>query len=66
MRKHTWYLDETLNPLALVDPDVDPKEEEARGKKLASIPVPEEFHHTGMYYSQFYYTNFNQISLRTL
>ena len=46
MRKHAWYLDQTLVPLALLDPDIDEKEREDMAKKLYSLPVPNKFKHT--------------------
>lgn len=46
MKRHTWYLDETLIPLALFDPDVEAEEKEAIAKKLYSLPVPPTFQHS--------------------
>ena len=34
MRRHTGYLDETLIPLALLDPDMDQKERQDRLKSF--------------------------------
>ena len=42
MRRHTWYLDETLIPLALLDPDMDQKERQDMAEKLHSIKIPSE------------------------
>ena len=40
MRRHTWYLDETLIPLALLDPDMDQKEQQDMTEKLHFIQIP--------------------------
>ncbi|XP_012564394.2 uncharacterized protein LOC105848737 [Hydra vulgaris] len=46
MKRHTWYLDETLVPLALLDPDLSNVERENIAKTLFSIPVPDHFQHS--------------------
>ena len=46
MRRHTWYLDETLVPLALLDQDISAEDREAMAKRLYSLPVPETFKHS--------------------
>ena len=46
MRRHTWYLDENLIPLALLDPDMDQKERQDMAEKLHSIQIPSKFKHT--------------------
>ena len=46
MQRHTWYLDETLVPLALLDQDISAEDREAMANQLYSLPVPETFQHT--------------------
>ena len=41
MRKYTWYLEQTLIPLALIDPNIPDIEREKIGKRLLSVHVPE-------------------------
>ena len=46
MKRHTWYLDETLVPFAFADHEVPEIEKAAMAKKLFSLPVPDTFQHT--------------------
>jgi hypothetical protein len=46
MKRHTWYLDETLVPLALLDPTLPDVEKENIAKTLLSKPVPDYFQHS--------------------
>ena len=43
MNRHTWYLQESLVPIALVDPDLPDEERSAIANKLLSIPSPGHF-----------------------
>ena len=46
MQCHTWYLDETLVPLALLNQDISAEDREAMANQLYSLPVPETFQHS--------------------
>ena len=46
MQCHTWYLDETLVPLALLDQDISAEDREAMAKRLYSLPMLETFQHS--------------------
>ena len=59
MKKHTWHLEETLIPLALVDPNLPDTERELMAKMLLSQPVPADYSHTEDY-DVFCYLDFNQ------
>ena len=42
MERHTWYLDETLVILSLIDPDLEDDAKDV-AKVLLETPVPENF-----------------------
>jgi len=46
LERHSWYLDETLVSLALLDPDLPNEERETLAKVLYSKPVPQQFVHS--------------------
>ena len=43
MERHTWYLDETLVILSLVDPDLEDDAKKDIAKVLLETPVPDKF-----------------------
>ena len=43
MERHTWYLDETLVILSLVDPDLEDNAKKDIAKVLLETPAPEKF-----------------------
>ena len=45
MKRHSWYLEETLIPLALVNQNLPDTEKALIAKKLLSKPVSKVYHH---------------------